>query len=228
MKPISRNPQRGGTLLSRSGMVRSRHRSVPSPWALLTALILLTAPTSFAGAPASSKAVVIPATPAPFIPPPLFGDWTDPEPSPITGEEGNRKSVAKRVPPVVTSYGPFKIGENESPLPQDRVFLTYNFYTEVLGSDFHRETLGFEKTILGGEASLGLRVPFSQFRGDFEIDDLSLIYKHKLLHRGGFTLSGGMAVTIPVNPYEPVQGGGDKYSCSTTSASAGTVSAVPA
>ena len=178
------------------------------PLAFLGALCLLGTHASFAATLVPAKEVVTPA-PAAFVPPPLFGDWINPEINPI--QDGTSKTKTTSVLPVVTSYGPFKIGENESPLPQDRVFATYNYYSDVLGTDFHRETLGMEKTILGGDASLGLRVPFSQFRGDFAVDDLSLIYKHKLLHHGGLTLSGGLAVTIPVNPYQPVQGGGDKY-----------------
>ena len=51
---------------------------------------------------------------------------------------------------MVTSYGPFKIAENESPLPQNRGFLTYNYYAAVLDSHCQRETLGIEKTVRGG------------------------------------------------------------------------------
>lgn len=48
--------------------------------------------------------------------------------------------VAVRVP--IGGRGPFKIGENESPRPQDRVFFTYNFYNDteapVNGSELSR------------------------------------------------------------------------------------------
>ncbi len=53
----------------------------------------------------------------------------------------------------------FKIAENESPRPVDRVFVTYNYYNDVdvfhfgsSRSDLHREMIGFEKTFLGGDA----------------------------------------------------------------------------
>src|SRR5262249_42311373 len=49
--------------------------------------------------------------------------------------------------------GPYKIAENESPRPQDRVFLSYNYFNDTSTafsglphSDLHRETFGFEKT----------------------------------------------------------------------------------
>lgn len=183
-------------------------KSTPLP--LLSAfLVVLSHGAASAGPEAITTAK---KTPAPG-PPPLFGDWVDPEPTPITDGSSNTKSgtSTKRVPPVVTSYGPFKIGENESPLPQDRAYLTYHYYSDVLDSDFHRQTLGLERTILGGEASLGLRLPFNQAHGDFEIDDPSLIYKQRLLSSGDLTLSGGLAVTVPVNEYEPVRGGGGEH-----------------
>ena len=50
-------------------------------------------------------------------------------------------------------------------------------------------------------------MPLAQFHGNFEIDDLSLIYKQKLAQDGGFVLSGGLTATIPVNPYKPVLDG---------------------
>jgi hypothetical protein len=185
---------------------------VPLTGPALAALLLLIAPPLTAGPPASAKDVIAPI-PAPFIPPPMFGDWIDPDTQPVAPqpEQEPSKTKPKTVLPVVTSYGPFKIAENESPLPQDRFFLTYNYYSDVLGSDFHRETLGMEKTFLDGDASIGLRVPFFQFKGDAEIDDLSLIFKYAFWRQDNCALSGGLAVTIPINAYETVESGDDEY-----------------
>src|SRR5262249_32651750 len=86
--------------------------------------------------------------------------------------------------------GAFKISENESPRPDDRAFVYYNYYRNVrlpienggvfpitLGSftgsgqlaashlDINREVIGFEKTFLGGDASIGLRLPILQTTG---------------------------------------------------------------
>jgi hypothetical protein len=72
----------------------------------------------------------------------------------------------------ILSRGPYKIAENESPQPQDRVFATFNYFRiegsyprpspSISAIDLYRETVGFEKTFLNGHASIGLRVPFFQ------------------------------------------------------------------
>jgi hypothetical protein len=98
------------------------------------------------------------------------------------------------VPDVL--LGAYKIAENESPAPEDRVFVYYNYYRNVripiesggafsfavaglvprqvlTGSgqlavttlDVHREVMGFEKTFLDGDASIGLRLPFLEGDG---------------------------------------------------------------
>ena len=63
----------------------------------------------------------------------------------------------------------FKFSENQSPIPQDRVFFDFNFYNNVnyalngrfrapLGNiEVYRYFGGFEKTFLGGLASFGIR-----------------------------------------------------------------------
>jgi hypothetical protein len=112
--------------------------------------------------------------------------------------------------------GAFKISDNESPQPQDRVFAYYNYYNNIaapapffvgpqglvtrLEYDVHRETMGFEKTFLDGDASLGLRVSATQADGiitDDDFGDLTVISKFALINRCRFILSTGLAVTAP-------------------------------
>jgi len=104
--------------------------------------------------------------------------------------------------------GGFKIAENESPQPQDRVFLNYNYYRDV-GSveDVHRETIGLEKALLSGRASVGLRLPFFQVRGngaghDTNVGDLSVVLKYAVIDEpaSGSTLSTGLVITAPTGP----------------------------
>jgi hypothetical protein len=84
----------------------------------------------------------------------------------------------------VASRAMFYIGENESPQPQDRIFLTFNWYTNVNKEALSRvpenalirdyrlisrldafyETFGFEKSFWCNWASVGLRVPFFQLQ----------------------------------------------------------------
>ncbi len=135
---------------------------------------------------------------------------------------GQNPRAADGALPVNTARGAFKIGENESPRPVDRVYLTYNYFHDVNGSlrvpglpvtDVHRETLGFEKTFLQGDASIGFRLPLLQVTGPDNLNrstvgDLTIISKFALINnpfeptddgsiRGGEVLSVGLAVTVP-------------------------------
>jgi len=137
--------------------------------------------------------------------PTMFGDFIDPN---------NLAISAPRRLSIPASYSPFKIAENESPRPQDRVFLTYNFYKNELGTeDIHRESIGVEKALLGGDASLGLRLPFFQIDGDArnrnaKVDDLSLLFKYAWIHDREAVLATGVVLTLPSGAsYKLVRGG---------------------
>jgi hypothetical protein len=110
--------------------------------------------------------------------------------------------------PIAVARGAFKVAENESPRPEDRVFGTYNYYNDVQkAGDVHRETVGFEKTFLAGAASLELRLPFFEMNGDngvdhSEVSDLNIQLKYALLDDPGTgsLLALGFAVTTPTGP----------------------------
>jgi hypothetical protein len=108
----------------------------------------------------------------------------------------------------------FKIAENESPKPCDRIFFNLNYFNEVNTNlvqpgatprpDVYREVFGFEKTFLGGDASVGVRVPVLQMGGDggFNIDswgDISFILKYAIINNccTGNVLSTGVVITAP-------------------------------
>jgi hypothetical protein len=110
----------------------------------------------------------------------------------------------------VVSFGAFKISDNESVQPVDRVFLTYNYF-DVDGfhgnsSSINREVIGFEKTFVDGRASFGMRVPFSQvgegLGGSSDVDGLSFIGKYAfwMNNETGSLISGGLVVTVPTGP----------------------------
>ncbi len=124
-------------------------------------------------------------------------------------------SQSIRVP--VTSFGDFKISENESVLPTDRVFLTYNYY-DVDGlhgnsSSINREVIGFEKTFFDGAASFGIRAPFTEvgegLGGSSDFDSLSLVFKYAAYRDRdtGNVISGGLVVTVPTGPDIPLATG---------------------
>jgi hypothetical protein len=125
-----------------------------------------------------------------------------PPPAPARNPSGALAALA--------AHGAFKISENESPRPQDRVFLTYNYFNSVnnFGApsfDLHREVIGFERTFLGGDASFGVRLPFLEKDGPgsgVSVDgfgDLSLVFKYAAVNdpQTGNVLSCGLVVTLP-------------------------------
>jgi hypothetical protein len=114
-------------------------------------------------------------------------------------------------PLALVARGAFKIAENESPKPQDRVFVNYWYFQDVNGTfnfgprtDVHREVFGFERTFLDGDASIGLRVPVIQVLGDvgienYDLGDLTFILKFALINdeSTGNVFSTGLVLTVP-------------------------------
>jgi hypothetical protein len=115
------------------------------------------------------------------------------------------------------SRGAFKITENESPAPQDRIFVTENYFynvnktfnptgVNVERTTIFREVIGFEKTFLDGDASIGMRLPFLDAQGEFidknDVGDLSIILKYAFVNdrQTGNLLSTGMVITVPTGP----------------------------
>ncbi len=113
---------------------------------------------------------------------------------------------------LLVNVNALKITENESARPQDRVYFNYNYFNNV-GSGFpggstfdvHRETFGFERTMMDGSASIGARLPILIQDGGGSggsIDgfgDLSVVFKWApyLDNTTGNVLSTGMVITAP-------------------------------
>ena len=131
-------------------------------------------------------------------------------------------AVAFRLPSAGHNY---KIADDESPRPVDRLIFTYNYYNDVNGnfnnglnpgvgrSDVHQEVFGFEKTFLDRNASVGLRLPLytldnsggsvQGIGGTFtDVGDLTVVTKFVLIENRetGSLLSGGLCITIPTGP----------------------------
>ena len=178
--------------------------------------VLLPAGTTF-DRPVPQQLVAIPRTspPRPNAPP------TDLPPLILLQVTGTEAVAHAGGLPVNVVRGAFKIMENESPRPTDRVYASYNFFSDVNPSlsvpglpvtNVHRETFGIEKTFLEGNASVGLRLPLLQVEGARNIDrqsagDLSAIFKYAIINDwydngdgsvgGGSVLSTGFVVTAP-------------------------------
>jgi hypothetical protein len=72
-------------------------------------------------------------------------------------------------------------------------------------STLFREIVGFEKTILDGAASVGVRAPFFQQEGDGslsqrDLGDITFVLKYLAYSDGMNALSIGLAVTAPTGP----------------------------
>ncbi|HEV8062790.1 MAG TPA: hypothetical protein VGP68_23120 [Gemmataceae bacterium] len=118
-----------------------------------------------------------------------------------------------RVP--LFSRSSYTISDNESPKPQDRVFVDFNYFNEATAGstrlDIYRETFGFEKTFLDGNASVGLRVPIVQANPDISeisgdaLGDISVILKYAIINDqpAGKVVSAGLVVTAPTGKSIP-------------------------
>jgi hypothetical protein len=120
----------------------------------------------------------------------------------------------------------FKIADDESALPQDRVYFGFNYFNDVnqaanlrLGGNvndmnIYRETFGFEKTFLDRHASIELRMPLATLDvnsdvpglggSDTDIGDLAVDFKFApyLDFATGNVVALGLVVTAPTGPSE--------------------------
>jgi hypothetical protein len=118
----------------------------------------------------------------------------------------------------------YKMADNQSPMPQDRFFVAFNFYDNlnVLATrgeaatlhevKLYREFFGVEKTFLDQRASLGIRLPLNTLSAQSDVPglggsstalgDLTVFLKVALYRdfERGKLLSAGLAVTAPNGP----------------------------
>jgi hypothetical protein len=112
---------------------------------------------------------------------------------PLTIQRVVTMQIVTHVP--LASVGASKVAENQSPMPQDRGYITYNYYNGVSGPSgppvpqqqttfngapatittatpnaprlaIQRGVIGFEKAFLDGNASIAVRVPIFGAHGD--------------------------------------------------------------
>jgi hypothetical protein len=111
----------------------------------------------------------------------------------------------------------YKIGENNKPIPMDRVYFNYNGYvnanTLIAGpglvprsTNLNQFTLGFEKTFLDGWWSVDVRMPLLDgFQGaaqGFGIDsgrygNMSAYLKHLMYQDDGLAIAAGCGIGLP-------------------------------
>jgi hypothetical protein len=115
--------------------------------------------------------------------------------------------------------GRFKVAENNSPLPGDRAYFDYNFFsTTVYGVDVSRFTAGVEKSFFDGLASVELRLPFAStldnqqvgFNGiafptttsgtATRLGDLLIVTKFQVARDDTWFLGAGVGLAAPTGP----------------------------
>ncbi|MCE9531307.1 MAG: hypothetical protein K8T89_09325 [Planctomycetes bacterium] len=115
--------------------------------------------------------------------------------------------------PIVARYNGFKVTDNETPRPVDRVYVTYNNFQDVNRAylpatipsvTVQRQMVGFEKTYMGGDASIGMRLPYIQVNGFSDpgsniVGDLNILFKYAWINnpQTGNVFSTGMILTLP-------------------------------
>jgi hypothetical protein len=166
--------------------------------------------------------------------PPVFRYQTTPTPTPPGLPRPFPPSPFPKPPPpgrasaLVPSVRSFKIAENQSPQPQDRIYYSFNYFNNVNqalnlrfqspvnGLKVYREIWGVEKTFDDGWGSIGFRLPLNTMsantavQGNFakpggtstSLGDLTIYGKYilKLDPATGSLLSAGIAVTPPTGP----------------------------
>ncbi len=130
--------------------------------------------------------------------------------NPLTTTPGAVLTATSRQP--LLNRGTFKIADNDSPRPVDRVFVTYNYFDTVNtftsgipGFNVNREMFGFEKTFAYGNGSFQMRLPYLQLENAVGAPssnisgDMTLVLKYAVINdrQTGNVLSGGVALTLP-------------------------------
>jgi len=125
--------------------------------------------------------------------------------------------------PTAGSVRTGKISENDTPIPVDRVFFSYNHFNNLFQVNetpifppgapptirqepFDRYTIGFEKTLLDGLFSIELRMPFN---GTYDVNlqsfgidggnvgNLAVVIKSLLYSDERLAVGAGMAIGTP-------------------------------
>lgn len=192
------------------------------------------APVPVSGAPVNALPAPVTVQPAPVtvngIPANVRPAAFTSQPAPVAVTETVTMVVLEQecyqVLAAAARASAFKIAENESPAPQDRAYLTFNYFNNVndevnqrLGDNISnmwvtRETIGFERTFFDGWTSVEVRLPLSTLTvtsntpglsdTDIRIGDLSVGLKAAIFmdRETGDVFSTGLVLTSPTGPLE--------------------------
>jgi len=107
-------------------------------------------------------------------------------------------------------FGRFKMCDDTSPLPQDRVLTDSSFFGGALSADgaggltrlnVYGFEAGFEKTLLSGAASVEVRGPLSDVETvGCHFGDMGIALKGLLVNRCDLAICAGMSMNVPTAP----------------------------
>ena len=152
--------------------------------------------------------------------PPVPGPYPPGRPVPGSSPYSKLNHSVNAIFPAVRG---FKIADNQSPRPTDRVFVDFNYYDNVNSAlnrrlrapitnmQAYHELFGAEKTFLDGNASLGLRLPVNSLAVDSSypgvggthsaFGNLAVFGKYILYQDNrGNLLSAGLSIDTPTGP----------------------------
>lgn len=166
----------------------------------------------------SSAATRFPTVPTPTPPPKVNGN-----PGIVNGNGTTS---------ILWKLTGLKVSDNQSPIPQDRFFYSFNYFDNLNASvdkrqlspiqnlQVYHQLFGIEKTFLDGQASIGFRMPLNtiSFKSTANLPglggsstspgDLSVFLKYVLFKNQSSLFSTGLQVTAPTGPNSF---GGAKY-----------------
>lgn len=166
---------------------------------------------------------------------PMIGDMSPPMALRKISQNLHASQTTNRPPPppsrfsrslLAPSVRGYKIAENQSPIPQDRVFFNFSFYddankhlnnvfeTPIAGVQIYRYVWGFEKTFNQGLGSIGLSLPLNTVSAksreaslnsggsSTSLGNLSVYLKHVFYidPASGSVFTGGIAITPETGP----------------------------
>jgi len=151
--------------------------------------------------------------------PNMFGDTLPPLISfRATGEQGSTDSPAEVYRAPLGGGGSYNISENNTALPTDRIYFVYNNFHNAISTspgfgspfarsiDLHRYVAGFEKTFLGGNMSLDVRMPLlsgfdlsnSVISSDLgNVGNLTMFLKGLIYSDDDVAIATGMGIGLP-------------------------------
>src|SRR5262245_34590916 len=143
-------------------------------------------------------------------------------PIPVPG--GGTTTTTRTSIAILPGTRDFKVADNGSPRPQDRIYFSFNYFDDLnadanrrFGGDarnvrLYREAFGLEKTFFDGNASIDLRLPMNTLTVDStqpslngsrtDVGDLGIILRYALLRNDELDnwLTAGIAVVVPTGP----------------------------